>query len=197
MIKMYTIYRAFHKDTGKSYVGFDSAWPKRKYAHKHKSKTDDYQYFHNAIRKYGWESFDWEVLYSSEDKEHCLLMEKHFIREYNCFGNGFNLTLGGEGTFGWIHTDETKLKISTSNKGKKLSDEHKKLLSEKHKGKISPNKGRKFSEETKLKMSASKLGKKRDEETKKKIAEKLLGRVSPNKGKKRKKQEKQDEERTT
>ena len=54
------------------------------------------------------------------------------------------------------HTEESKLKISVANKGKKRSEEVKRKLSESHKGKNSWSKGMKFSEETKKKMSKSK-----------------------------------------
>lgn len=56
------------------------------------------------------------------------------------------------------------------NKGKQFSDEHKKKLSEAHKGKPAWNKGKSTSEETKKKMSEAKKGKKYSEETKKKMS---------------------------
>jgi hypothetical protein len=56
------IYRATNKTNNKVYIGFDSKWPRRKIAHKTKTKTGSNLYFHNAIRKYGWDNFDWEVL---------------------------------------------------------------------------------------------------------------------------------------
>lgn len=182
MNKTYTIYRAYHKDSNRSYIGFDSSWPKRKYAHKQKTKSKNKQHFHNAIVKYGWENFEWEVLYSSSSREDCLEKEKFYIEEYNSMNNGFNMTLGGEGIVGWKHDEKTKLKIGQSNTGKIMSDDSRRLMSEKKVGKSSPNKGKTFSEEHRKKLSLSKQGKSRDDETKRKISSKLKGRVSPNKG---------------
>ena len=54
--------------------------------------------------------------------------------------------------------EETKRKISESNKGKTFSNEHKRKLSESHKGKTSPNKGKTFSDEHKRKLSESHKG---------------------------------------
>lgn len=54
------------------------------------------------------------------------------------------------------------------NLGKRHTEETKRKISENQKGRISPNKGKKFSAETKLKQSLAKLGTKQSEETKNK-----------------------------
>jgi hypothetical protein len=68
-------------------------------------------------------------------------------------------------------------------KGHKASEEHKRHLSESHKGQIPWNKGKqglvKLSKEAKLKMSLSKKGRKRppwSDETKRKISESNRGK---------------------
>lgn len=133
---IYSIYKATNTINGKCYIGFDSNWPFRLNNHK---KTPNKTKFHNAIRKHGWESFEWEILYQSMDGHHCLKeMESYFIREYNSFNNGYNMTLGGEGTIGYKHTTETKKKISKFGSenpfyGKHHSNETKKILKEKSK----------------------------------------------------------------
>jgi group I intron endonuclease len=96
-----TIYKATNSINGKSYIGFDSAWPKRKNRHLENAIYNREGKFYDAIRKYGWDKFQWEILYQSEDKEHTLnVMETQFIREYNTFNQGYNMTEGGEGCFG-------------------------------------------------------------------------------------------------
>jgi len=96
-----TIYKATNSITGKSYIGFDSAWPKRKNRHLENANYNREGKFYDAIRKYGWDKFQWEILYQSKDKEHTLnVMETQFIREYNTFNQGYNMTEGGEGCFG-------------------------------------------------------------------------------------------------
>lgn len=77
---------------------------------------------------------------------------------------------------------ETRQKISLSlqkkhpMRGKKLSEEHKRKISESHKGKPSHHKGKHLSEETKKILSQKNLGKKLSEETKKKIGLASKGR---------------------
>jgi group I intron endonuclease len=130
---IYSIYKATNQVNGKSYIGFTSNFTHRKYRHKHYalSKKID-SYFYNAIRKYGWNSFIWEILYQSFDVDHCLnVMESHFIREYKTFVGfsdclGYNTTMGGDGTLGFKEPKSEKHKnnISKALTGRKLSNEH-------------------------------------------------------------------------
>lgn len=127
-IRKATIYLATNSITGKSYVGYDSAWPRRKQVHiRNAFKPNSRQYhgiFHRSIRKYGPEAFFWKVIYSSEDFKNTLhVMESKFIQEHNShylYGNGYNMTLGGEGVLGFKHpprTEKTKQKLSILNRG--------------------------------------------------------------------------------
>jgi hypothetical protein len=86
-MNIYTIYAATNKINGKNYIGFDSKWPKRKYEHHYNSTVgSSNQVFYNAIRKYGWDNFEWNIIYQSHDAEHTLtVMENHFINEYRSY----------------------------------------------------------------------------------------------------------------
>ena len=87
---------------------------------------------------------------------------------------------------GMHHSDETRKKISESQKGKKrtpLSEEHRKKISESMKGRI-------LSEETRIKLSEAHKGKTTwnkckhlSDDTRRKISESLKGNVPWNKGK--------------
>jgi hypothetical protein len=91
-----------------------------------------------------------------------------------------NKTNGGEGTSGRICSEESKAKISSSNKGKKPPEETRQLwkiqrkgrkLSEETKRKISEgNKGKKLSKEQIERLVAIHKGKKRSEEYRKKLS---------------------------
>jgi len=119
MSSIYSIYRATNLINGKSYIGFDSNWPSRMYSHYYISSSNKKQHFHihHAIKKYGWENFNFEVIYQSQDREHTLnIMEPYFIKEYNTFDSGYNQTLGGEGSFGKIQSEENKIKQSNLRK---------------------------------------------------------------------------------
>lgn len=116
---MNTIYKATNKVTGKSYIGFDSSWPNRKRKHKINASTGREGKFYDSIRKHGWNNFDWSVIYQSGDKDHCLnIMEPYFIKEYDTFNSGYNMTEGGEGCFGTV---SNKVWINDGKNHKRLS----------------------------------------------------------------------------
>ena len=112
--------------------------------------------------------------------------EQYYIKFYNTlYPNGYNLTEGGNGC---VACEETRKKISESNKGriapnkgKPMSEEQKRKLSEINKGKhhsdeakrkmSEKRKGRHHTEESKKKMSESKKGKQFSEEHRRKISE--------------------------
>ena len=154
-MKIYTIYKATNNINGMSYIGFDSAWPRRKKVHFNRMNKDKKEFFHNALNKYGFDNFSWEVLYQSLDRDYTLkTMEEHFIREYDTFWKnekGYNLTYGGQGVLGVIMSEETKKKISESHKGKIVSNKCIETL--RKNAKIRHEIG--HSEETKKKISES------------------------------------------
>jgi len=158
MSSIYSIYKATNTITGKCYIGFDSDWPNRQKSHKRSAKKTNNTKFYNAIRKYGWENFNWEVLYRSKDKDHTLnIMEPYFIKENNSLNNGYNMTIGGDrgptlkgklnGMFGKTHSKQVcenaaKKAIQTFKGksyeqlyGKEKSDQLKKIRSDNTKGK--------------------------------------------------------------
>lgn len=153
---IYSIYKCVNKLNGKVYIGFDSKWPNRQQEHKYNINFRN-QKFYRAIRKYGWNNFQWDIIYQSFDGEHTLkVMENHFITEYDSYNNGYNETLGGEGTLGNILSEETKNKISNSMKGKPKSIEHIQKMSETRKGKIQSEESRKKRSESMKKTLALK-----------------------------------------
>lgn len=98
-MKIHSIYRATNTVNGKVYIGYDSNWPARQYSHKKHSKNPKYK-FHLAIQKYGWDSFEWEIIYQSLDGIHCKeVMEDRFIVDHDSINSGYNMKAGGSG--GW------------------------------------------------------------------------------------------------
>jgi hypothetical protein len=77
-------------------------------------------YFYNAIKKYGWKSFEHIVLFKNLTREEAQEKEKELIKIFssNLKEYGFNISEGG---FAPIITEEQKIKISNSEKGKKIS----------------------------------------------------------------------------
>lgn len=94
------IYKATSKTTGKVYIG-QSCQPLDKRMNQHLSRAmtnyDPNNHFHNAIRKYGFSDFSFEVI---EDNitDNAILneREKYWIEQYNSYYDGYNSTFGGD-----------------------------------------------------------------------------------------------------
>lgn len=90
------IYKITHKDTGRVYIGQSTRLSSRisqyKSCHKRKKKTR----IENAISKYGWDAFEFNVLVYAEGKEYLNLLEQRIIEGLDTLKpNGFNLRKGG------------------------------------------------------------------------------------------------------
>ncbi len=142
-MSIYSIYKSTNLVTNKIYIGYTASFSNRKKQHKYESfhsKCTGYNsYFHKSIRKYGWNNFKWEIIYQSKDYEYCKnVMENYFIRQYDTYFNGYNVTLGGEGCLGFKHTEQHKQNLRLKYNGKNnpmygksyiRNDEHKKNMS--------------------------------------------------------------------
>lgn len=96
------IYKATNTLNHKVYIGLTSfTLERRMNAHYWQARSSNKNYhFYNAIRKYGWEAFKWEVIDKADSYEDLLALEIKYIAEYESFNNGYNSTLGGEGIKG-------------------------------------------------------------------------------------------------
>lgn len=160
----------------------------------------------SAVKKYGRENFIREILFefdNSEDafKKESEIVTEDFLKEYN--GVIYNMSPGGYGGriyiqppwLGKKHTEESKQKISESNKGKIISAEarekesisQKKRLANMDKDKkiemyrkiAEAGVGRPVSEETRKKLSIINKGKVITQETRNKISDAKKGKPNP------------------
>ena len=151
--------------TGKIYVGQSINIEKRFYQYK-KLHCKGQAILYNSFIKHGVEKHKFEIL------EYCEISElndkeRYYQDLYSSVGkNGLNCSLTKSSGRSGKHSEETKLKISISNKGRKRSNETKLKIST---SKINP------SDETRLKMSLSQTGRKRSNETRLKLSLKKIG----------------------
>ena len=73
-------------------------------------------YFYNSIHKYGASNFILEVIEDNVDNDKLDEREIYWIAYYDSYKNGYNETIGGNGTRGYIFTDSDKLKMSINMK---------------------------------------------------------------------------------
>jgi len=118
---------------GRIYVGKTINFKNRMSCYKNSTHISSQKIIYNSIMKYGWKNHKVEILCEC-DINNLNNMEINYIKEENSYRHlnamGMNLTLGGDGCFGRIDSDETKRKRSEKHIGTKRSDETKKLMSE-------------------------------------------------------------------
>lgn len=128
------IYKFENKINGKIYIGKTKNIKERIYQHKHVTKNKNTK-FGNAIRKYGIDTFDLNILVTINSRSSLDIilscLEKYFIKRYNSFNKGYNCTLGGEGTINFKHSEETKNKL----RNRIVSEETRKKIGNAHRGK--------------------------------------------------------------
>ena len=130
------IYLRTNKINGKKYVGQTTDLKARQKNWNNLNQSYAGNAINNARKKYGIDAFDFEILKECEDEE-LNKWEMYYINKLNTKKPyGYNMTEGGDGCPGYIHSEETKQKISEAHKGKHFSEEHKKKLSEALKGKL-------------------------------------------------------------
>lgn len=198
--KMWNVYMHI-SPSGKRYIGITSQIPKRRW------KKDGTGYIHNphfwnAIQKYGWDNFQHIIVLENETYERACAAEMYLIKHYRTKNPkyGYNMTDGGDGSFGWIPSENVRKKIGEKNRGRKHSEDTKRKISAAMRGENNPSYGKHCSDEKKEKLRIKRkelysdprnhhmYGKHHSEETKKKIGEKVKERLSnpenhPNYGK--------------
>ena len=151
---MYYIYRITNKVNGKTYIG----------QHKYRKLNDNYmgsgKLLKLAKKKYGIENFKKEILeFNIPNVDLANDWEQMYILFERAKGKAeYNIANGGGGTQG----------VTSYWRGKKLTEEAKRKISDAHKGKPAWNKGKKCKPLT--------------EETKRKISDALKGKPTWNKG---------------
>lgn len=118
-------------DWDKYYVGITSRKVERRWG-KNGSRYDDrHPYFRNAIKKYGWDNIQHNIVCENLTYNEAIDMEKLLIKKLksNDKIHGYNMTKGGEGTAGLTSrskgkhlSEETKQKISNTLKGRYIDE---------------------------------------------------------------------------
>lgn len=197
------IYKITNIINGKIYIGQTTqTMSKRWKNHLRDCGKERNNKFYNAIKKYGQENFNVELVEENiMSRDELNKKEKYWISYYDCHKNGYNSTIGGETSP--MKDPIIAKKMSIIMKGRKFTDEHKRHIreaqvgktgtphTEEHKKHMSElmtnrivsqetrdklreiNTGKKQSDETRIKRSDSMKGRSHTEEHNKKISEKL------------------------
>lgn len=141
----YSVYMHTNKINGKKYVGITSIEPRKRWRNGwgYYSNT----FFMSAIKKYGWDNFEHKVLFVDLDLETACAIEKDLIAKYKTCDRkyGYNRSTGGEQPaegHTYKASEETRKRISESNKGIRRSDEARARISAGKKGKSNGREGK-------------------------------------------------------
>jgi group I intron endonuclease len=149
------IYLLFNKCTNKYYIGSSKNLSSRLHNYYFLSRLLDNRYISKSINKYGHNNFSLFILEIVEDNNFILNREQYYIDLYKPI---YNILQKAGNSLGYKHTELSKLKISISNKGKKVSPETREFLSNLFKGENNPMYGKKHTEEVKQKLRESRKG---------------------------------------
>lgn len=176
----YIIYK-FTSPSGKSYIGQTSNLPQRILPHK--CPSSKCTLLSNAIRKYGWCSFEQEILLSGLTLDEANVAEEQLILEHNTMTPlGYNLRSGG---LNHLISDEVKQRWSATRKGRPRSPEHQAKLNEaarnrirtpEHEAKLREVNSRPRSPEVRSNMSAAAKGRPKSDTHKQNLAKAGIGR---------------------
>lgn len=169
----YLIYKITNNLNGKIYIG----------KHITENLDDGYMgsgvAIRHAVKKYGIENFSKEILFDVYGEDLMNFLEEAIVDEaFVKRKDTYNLKTGGEG--GCHMSEESRQKISEANRRRPpyhLSEEHKRKIGIANKGK-GAKKGRVVSEETRRKLSEANKGRPLSEEHRKKLSEAKKGKPS-------------------
>lgn len=191
----YCVYCHTLKIDGRKYIGITKQKPEYRWRNGEGYHAGDYHSrFYNAIKKYGWDNFEHEILFDGLTDEEAKAIEIQLIEKYQTTNKkyGFNTLRGGDlGGSGVKQSPETIDKRREKLVGKKRSQETKRRISDWHRNAPKEYReslrkariGKKFTEEQKKKISDGVKKALQNEETRKKLSEANIGRIPWNKGK--------------
>ncbi len=121
---MYCVYKHV-SPTGKVYIGITKRKPQKRWNSGHGYESN--RYFYRAILKYGWDSFEHEIIETGLTQAEAVEKERYYIRLYDSTNpeRGYNIEAGG--ICGAAKFTEAMRK-TFSDRGKKVAEEHPELI---------------------------------------------------------------------
>lgn len=182
--KIFYLYRITNCVNGKIYIGQTIQPDKRWYQHK-VSAVKPVMIISHAIKKYGNDAFEFEVIAACKSCEDANHTETFLVQQYDCLvPKGYNVAPGGMNapkTEEWKqklrdhwadpeYKEKVSAAISKANLGREHTEQSKQNMSKAKSGSGNPNFGTKRPEETKRKIADSLLGVPHTEERRKNLS---------------------------
>jgi group I intron endonuclease len=117
-----SVYLVTNKVNGKQYVGYTNNLPEKRWSsHKTQARKGSNLWFHQALRKYGEDAFDWRVVsvhYTDVDAKRA---ERALIAAID---RTYNMTDGGDGCGPLTEEHKQNISASLKNNPKQLASRH-------------------------------------------------------------------------
>lgn len=94
--RKFYLYRHTNKINGKVYIGITCQEPEDRWCNGAGYSTQ--LVFNRAIKKYGWNNFEHEILYKGLDNEDAVKIESELIQYYKSLGKCYNVSNGYDDT---------------------------------------------------------------------------------------------------
>lgn len=139
--------------SGRVYIGQSTDVQRRISAYKRMSNVKSQPKLYNSFLKYGAKNHIYEIIELCE-QDKLTERERYWQEYYNSVNKdtGLNCMYANDGNSGYVFSEEVRIKMSKSRKGKKFSEEHKQKIS-------NALSGKKKSDNHVKKMSESRIGK--------------------------------------
>jgi group I intron endonuclease len=121
-----TVYVITNRVNGKQYVG--QTWYDIEYRFKRHARQKKCVKLARAMSKYGAENFSIKAVVKVDNQENMDRLERLYIKRLGTVKGGYNCTEGGMG--GKLLNPESLAKISATHKGKRISGEVRRKISE-------------------------------------------------------------------
>jgi len=111
----YSVYKIKNTITNQYYIGVDSYYPKRVKQHQSRLRNNKHRNKHlqSSYNKYGIDNFNFDLLENCNNREDMLNKEIKYIKYFKSLKEGFNHTIGGEGSYEYKHSKESLFKMSS------------------------------------------------------------------------------------
>ena len=117
----FSVYIIENNITDKVYIGITSKSTEFRWkGHLKRLRKGNHRGYclYNAMSKYGVDNFSIRLIDISNSWEESCDKEKMYIQKYDSMKNGYNMTLGGEGGYGYKYTDKQRKERSIKYYGK-------------------------------------------------------------------------------
>ena len=106
----------------KVYIGQTNNIKRRLLQHKNKARNNNTKPLYVDIQKFGWDVFDFEILYETDSHDKLNEKERYYIKKFNAIKMGYNVQEGGNAMHNPVVIAKHRQSMSDCSTRKRISD---------------------------------------------------------------------------